>query len=395
MPLLEPERMTMPEMLKEHGYATLCIGKWHLGMKWARKDGAENPADAVRIADEEIDLTKPITEGPLTAGFDYYFGTAVPNFPPYCFLENDHIVGPIPDRPKPDSMHGNPGRMQEGWRLDRILGGLADKATEKIHEHHTQHADQPLFLYMPLTAPHTPISPSEAFRGKTEATLYGDFVAEVDHCVGRVMKALDDAGMADNTLVVFTSDNGSPGRNGENASGPTGSCFRDSGHNPSGPWRGMKADIHEGGHRVPFIVRWPGKTPAGVTSDALICHVDLMSTIAAIVGHELPEACAEDSFCMLPLFRGEKLEKPIRETVVHHSGNGLFAVRAGDWKLVLGKGSGGFTKVDVPKDAPAGQLFNLADDPAEANNLYEQRPEIVERLTGLKEKYVADGRTRP
>ncbi len=395
MPLLEPERLTMPEMLKEHGYATLCIGKWHLGMKWARKDGTENDPTATRIADEEIDLTKPITEGPLTAGFDYYFGTAVPNFPPYCFLENDHIVGPIPDRIKPKSMYGNPGRVQEGWQLDRILGGLADKATEKIAEHHTKTPDQPLFLYMPLTAPHTPISPSEAFRGKTEATLYGDFVAEVDHCVGRVMKALDEANMADNTLVVFTSDNGSPGRNGENAGGPTGSCFRDSGHNPSGPWRGMKSDIHEGGHRVPFIVRWPGKAPAGKTSDALICHVDLMATIAATLNHDLPQDCAEDSFCMLPLFRGEAPDKPIRETVVHHSGSGIFAVRAGDWKLIFGKGSGGFTKFTPPKDAPAGQLFNLADDPAEKQNLYEQRPEIVERLTGLKEKYVAEGRTRP
>jgi arylsulfatase A-like enzyme len=248
---------------------------------------------------------------------------------------------------------------------------------------------------MPLTAPHTPIAPSEEFRGKTKATLYGDFVAEVDYCVGRVMKALDETGMADDTLVVFTSDNGSPGRNGEDWSGPTGSCLRDSGHNPSGPWRGMKSDIHEGGHRVPFVLRWPGNTPKNKTSNALICHVDLMATIAAIVGHDLPEECAEDSFCMLPVFRGEIPEKPIRQTVVHHSGGGLFAVRAGDWKLVFGKGSGGFTKINVPKDAPAGQLFNLADDPAEKKNLYEELPEVVERLTGLKDKYVADGRTRP
>jgi arylsulfatase A-like enzyme len=157
----------------------------------------------------------------------------------------------------------------------------------------------------------------------------------------------------------------------------------------------MKSDIHEGGHRVPFIVRWPGKTAAGATSNALICHVDLMATVAAILGHDIPHDSAEDSFCMLPLFLGKTPDKPIRETLVHHSGSGMFGLRAGDWKLAFGKGSGGFTKINVPKDAPAGQLFNLKDDPGETKNLYEERPEIVERLTQLKEKYVADGRTRP
>ncbi|MBN1589878.1 MAG: arylsulfatase, partial [Pirellulales bacterium] len=271
MPLLETERVTLAEMLKSHGYATTCIGKWHLGMAWQRNDGKQTPASANRVPDKVIDLSKPVLNGPCDHGFDSYFGTDIPNFPPYCFIQDDRIVGPTPDRPKPKSMFGLPGRMQKGWKLERILPTLGEKAVAYIRDRAANDKNEPFFLYLPLTAPHTPIVPNQAFHGKSQATRYGDFVAEVDAVVGDVLAALNEAGLTENTIVVFTSDNGSPGRNGENASGPTGSCFRDSRHNPSGPWRGRKGDIHEAGHRVPLIVRWPGHVRPDSVSDELIC----------------------------------------------------------------------------------------------------------------------------
>ncbi len=395
MPLIEPGRLTLAQMLKQQGYATACLGKWHLGMKWARRDGKTSPPDAVVIDDAAIDLAGPITAGPLTAGFDYYFGTAVPNFPPYCFLENDHVFGPVPDRPKPKSMYGHPGRMQEGWKLENILPTLTEKAAGYIRRQAAEHPGEPFFLYSALTAPHTPIAPSASFQGRSRATRYGDFVAQVDAHLGAVLDALEETGTAKETIVVFTSDNGSPGRNGENYEGPTGSCFRDSGHNPSGPWRGIKADIQEGGHRVPFIVRWPGRVPAGRVSDELICHADFFATVAAILACPLPRDAAEDSFNMLPVLLDQPHQGPVRSSLIHHSGNGMFAIRSGPWKLIRGQGSGGFTRVKVPPGSPPGQLYNLADDPGERKNLYAQRPEVVQRLSKLLEQQIAAGRTRP
>jgi arylsulfatase A len=394
MPLLEPERVTLPEMLKQHGYATAAIGKWHLGMKWQRNDGRETPPHTGRLPDEVIDLAKPVLDGPCNHGFDSYFGTDVPNYPPFCFIENDRVFGPMPDRPKPKTMHGSPGRMQQGWRLERILPTLGQRAVAYIHQRAAKR-DEPFFLYLPLTAPHTPIVPNPPFRGSTQATLCGDFVAEVDALVGDVLAALDETGLAENTIVVFTSDNGSPDLDGTNCGGQFYSCSRRSGHNPSGPWRGIKADIHEGGHRVPLIVRWPGNVRAGSVSEELICLVDFYATLAGIIGHELPDDAAEDSFNMLPALLEKKLLGPIRSSLIHHSWRGMFAIRSGPWKLIRGQGSGGFTKVVVPPDAPKGQLYHLGDDPKEQRNLYNDRPDVVERLSRLLDEQSAAGRTRP
>ncbi len=391
-PLIDAERLTVPAMLRKHGYHSACVGKWHLGWDWPTTDGEPPKKDAVT----NVDFTKPAANGPTTRGFDYYFGTAVPNFPPYCFIENDRTVG-IPTETKPKSMFGHPGPMLPGWDLTDILPGLTDKAVDYLGER-AQTPERPFFLYMPLTAPHTPIVPAPEFIGKSQAGLYGDFVHQVDWTVGQVMKALDAHGMADDTLVIFTSDNGSPARNGKNASGPVRACLNETGHNPSGVLRGIKADIWDGGHRVPFIARWSRHVPRGATSDELMCHVDLMATCAALVGERLSDNAAEDSYNVLPALLGERQKTPIREAVVHHSGNGHFAIRQGQWKLITMLGSGGWTKPGKAKpepDGPQGQLYDMHADISEQRNLWLERPDVVQRLTALLEKYQKEGRSTP
>lgn len=397
-PLIEPDRLTLAKMLKAHGYATACIGKWHLGMQWAtRSPDVRLPPLWDRGFDQsQIDLAGRITAGPLTAGFDLYFGTAVPNFPPYCFIENDHVLGKIPDRPKPDHVYGNPGLIQEGWDLHRILPSLKGRAVQFIEEQ--AKAGRPFFLYLPLTAPHTPIVPNQPFLGRSRAGDYGDLVAEVDAVLGAVMDALQRSGAADNTLLIFTSDNGSPARAGDphlrgKDWAATGAVIRMFGHNPNAPLRGMKADVFEGGHRVPLVVRWPGQVKAGTTNHQIVCLVDWMATIAAIVGHKLPDDAAEDSYDLGPTLRDPS--RAVREDVVHHSGGGMFAIRRGEWKLIVGRGSGGWTRVKAAEEDPPAQLYHLTDDPQEQNNLYNQWPEIVRQLTERLESYRQRGRSRP
>ena len=392
-PLIDQERLTVPKLLKRRGYHSACVGKWHLGWDWPTTDGIRPGRNELG---KNVDFTKPIANGPTTRGFDYYFGTAVPNFPPYCFIENDRTVG-IPSAMKPDDMFGCPGPMLPGWKLEEVLPGLTDKAVEYIGQR-AKEPDTPFFLYMPLTAPHTPIVPAKEFRGKSQAGKYGDFVHQVDWTAGQVVEALEKHGMADNTLVIFTSDNGSPARNGDKASGPTGSVLRETGHNPSGVLRGMKADIWDGGHRVPFLARWPGHIAAGTTNDELICSVDLMATCAAILDEPLPDNAGEDSYDIRPALLGEKHNKPIREALVHHSGNGAFAIRQGRWKLIIDLGSGGWTKPRVGKPKPGGpegQLYDMHADISERRNLWLERPDIVERLTQLLDKYRNERRSAP
>ena len=392
-PLIEADRVTVPKLLKAHGYHTACIGKWHLGWDWPTTDG-QPPVE--NSPGENIDFSKPIAGGPTTRGFDYYFGTAVPNFPPYCFIENDRTVG-TPTAWKPKSMFGHDGPMLPGWDLEAILPALGERAVEYVGER-AETPERPFFLYLPLTAPHTPIVPAAAFRGKSEAARYGDFVYQVDWTVGEVMRALDEYGLADNTLVIFTSDNGSPARNGENACGPPGSVVRETGHRPSGDLRGMKADIYEGGHRVPFIARWPGRTPRKATSAEPICHTDLIATCAAILGETLPEDAGEDSYNILPALEGKTSAKPIREAVVHHSGNGVFAVRQGRWKLITHLGSGGWTKPANEKPEPGGpqgQLYDMTADVSERRNLWMEKPEVIRDLTALLDRYKKQGRSAP
>jgi len=251
----------------------------------------------------------------------------------------------------------------------------------------------PFLLYFPLTAPHTPIAPTEAFQGTSKAGAYGDYVQQVDWTVGQIMKVLEQTHQADNTLLIFTSDNGSPGRDGTNMSGPA-SSVRKYGHNPSYIYRGIKADIWEGGHRVAFIARWPGRIKPGSKSDQTICLTDLLATCADIMGEELPTDAGEDSFSLLPYLLDTTPEGPRREAVVHHSINGLFAIRSGKWKLIDGAGSGGWSGKG---DGLPGQLYDMEADPGEQNNLYSDpgHQHIVNRLKALLEEYKTQGRSRP
>jgi len=402
-PLIDANRLTVGKLMKAHGYDTACIGKWHLGWDWPTTNGKEPVGIGktnVVNSGSNVDFGKPIANGPTTRGFDYYFGTAVPNFPPYCFIENEMTVG-IPAGKKPDDMFGSPGPILNGWKLEGILPGLERKAVEYIdakggrinNPAFRQTAGKPFFLYVPLTAPHTPIAPAGQFKGKSKAGAYGDFICQVDHVAGRVIDALERNGLTGNTLVIFASDNGSPGRDGTNMSGKTNSVRR-FGHNPSYIYRGIKADAWDGGHRVPFIARWPGRIKPGSVSDETICHVDLMATCAAILGYDLPPNAGEDSYNILPALTGRNLNKPIREATVHHSGNGMFAIRQGKWKLILGRGSGGWSGQGKPEDPPV-QLYDMSMDVSERTNLSTEYPDIVEGLTRLLQKYKVQGHSRP
>lgn len=405
-PLIEPDRLTVGDLLKKHGYSTACIGKWHLGWDWPTIDGS-------RINDQiapgqwettnrnafgkKVDFTRPIASGPTTRGFDYYFGDDVPNFPPYCFIENDRTIG-VPTEEKPRDMFGAPGPMIKGWQLDRVMPALTQKAVEYIKAEPAakpfgKKAANPFFLYLPLTAPHTPIAPVGKFQGTSKAGAYGDFVQQVDWTVGQITKTLEKTHQVENTLLIFTSDNGSPGRDGTNMSGATNSIRR-YGHNPSFIYRGIKADIWEGGHRVPFIARWPGRIKPGSWSDATICLTDLLATVADIVGDELPRDAGEDSFSLLPFLMGTALDGPEREAVVHHSIDGLFAIRSGRWKLVEGAGSGGWSGKG---DGLPGQLYDMKADPGEQNNLYNDpgHKDIINSLKALLARYKTQGRSRP
>ncbi len=408
-PLIDKDRTTVPEFLKSKGYNTACIGKWHLGWDWPTKDGTKIN-DTVAIGEwdsrnrdqfgKKIDFTQKIENGPVTRGFDYYFGDDVPNFAPYCFIENDKTVG-LPEEEKPADMFGTPGPMLAGWKLDAVMPTLTKKAVGYIKTNAGSNSDvkkhDPFFLYFALTAPHTPIAPTEEFKNKSRAGAYGDFVQQVDWTVGQVMLALEKSGQAENTLIIFTSDNGSPGRDGTNMGGPPNSVKK-YGHNSSYIYRGIKADIWEGGHRVPFIARWPGKIKPDTKSEEVICLTDLFATCAAILTEKLPDNVAEDSYNILPALKSEKYDHPIRKATVHHSINGSFAIRQGKWKLELCPLSGGWSgtiKNAAEQDLPMIQLYDLSKDIGEQKNLQAQYPEVVHRLTNLLKDYVAKGRSTP
>jgi len=381
-PLIEEERLTVAELLQQQGYVTGMVGKWHLGMTWFDKEGTpanahlelsdapfrKESAERVAAVGRSVDFTKAIRGGPVDHGFDYYFGVDVPNFPPYVWIENDRTLG-IPSVPKPEAMYGHPGPMLPGWKLEEILPGLSDKAVSWITEQSKQ--KKPFFLYLPLTSPHAPIVPSKAFQGKSGISKYGDFVIETDWVVGQVMKALEEAGIADNTLLIFSTDNGtSPQAN----FGELESYGVDLQHH----FKGHKFDIHEGGHRVPFVARWPERIQAGSTCSETICMNDFMATVADILEAPLPDHAAEDSTSILKLLTGEATELPGHPSVVNHSVGGQFAIRKGRWKL-------------VPK--PEVQLFDLDADPKESRNLAASHPEIVKEMADRLVEYRNSGRS--
>lgn len=379
--LIENGRMTLASLLRLHAYRTACIGKWHLGLGDAKK----------------TDYANKLNPGPNDVGFDYFFGIpASLDMDPYVFVENDR-----PTEMPTDKIAGSAMRRKGGggfWRggpiapsfkhID-VLPTLTKKAVSYLEGQAKEKDGKPFFLYFPLSAPHTPWLPTKEFAGKSKAGPYGDFVVQVDATVGAILDALDRLKLSDDTLVIVTSDNGAHWL-------PSDIMLYM--HLANLSYRGQKADIWEAGHRVPFIVRWPGRVPAGRTSDQTICLTDLMATFADIVGEKLPASAGEDSNNLLPVFLGKHKGGPLREATVHHAMNGMFAIRQGDWVFIDGLGSGGFTapqKEKATPKGPTGQLYNLADDLGQQKNLFLERPEVVERLRVLLRRYQDEGHSRP
>ena len=398
--LIEPGRMTVASLLKSHGYHTACFGKWHLGMDWVLREGKQVTQLGIETPEQvwNVDYSRPIANGPNAVGFDEYFGiSASLDMVPYTFIYNEHVAV-LPSVEKDFLMMleraggktTRKGPAAAEFEAGDVLPTLTRKAVEYIDRQAAKEGQgKPFFLYLPLASPHTPITATPEWRGKSGLNPYADFVMQTDSSIGQVLAALEKHQFAENTLVILTSDNGcSPEAKFDE--------LLAKGHNPNYTFRGHKADIYEGGHHVPFIVRWPAKVRAGTTSDRLVCLTDFLATCAEIVDIRLPADAGEDSVSFLPTLVCMP-EAPPRSAVVHHSINGSFAIREGTWKLALCPGSGGWSAPRPGRDdagaLPLVQLFDLGKDAAEKDNLQGKHPEVVARLTALLEKYVADGRS--
>jgi arylsulfatase A len=399
-PVLDDE-LTMAGMLRARGYRTACIGKWHLGWNWGdiRKPDARPAVDRTGrtrvFAPGDFDWSKAISGGPLSHGFDSYFGDDVPNFPPYAWFEDDRVITEpteplsITPRTAEGSWEARPGPMTRGWDFYAVIPRLTERVVEWIGRRRGQ--DGPFFLYVPFNSPHAPIVPTKEFVGTSRAGGYGDFMVQTDAKVGRILRALGDNGFTANTLVVFTADNG--------AERYAYDRVRNFGHRSSGPLRGLKRDLYEGGHRVPFVVKWPGVVRPGTVSDALVSQVDLMATLAAVVGHELPANTAHDSHDLLAVWK-HNAPSP-RRSIVHNTFADVYAIRHDQWVLIAAR-SGAHSQVPAWFDAEnhyrknehPGELYDLSTDLPQRQNLYADRPEKVRELTGLLEQIRAKGQVR-
>ncbi|UUO06868.1 arylsulfatase [Blastopirellula sp. J2-11] len=398
-PVLEQE-MTIPELLKEKGYRTACIGKWHLGWNWDEiRNQDVKPEKDQRGRDiyspAAFDWSKPISGGPLSHGFDYYFGDDVPNFPPYAWFENDRVITeptePLSITPKTaeGSWEARPGPMVKDWDFYQVVPRLTERTVEWIGQQKEKQG--PFFLYVPFNSPHAPIVPTEEFRGKSKAGGFGDYVVQTDDNIGRILKALDENGFGENTLVIFTADNG--------AERYAYDRVRNFDHWSSAPLRGVKRDLYEGGHHVPMIVKWPAQVQPDTTSDALVSQVDLLASVAEIVGFELPQGAADDSYSLLKVWK-ENDASP-RQSIVHNTMAGRFAIRDGDWVLIAAK-TGAHSKVPAwfdkergyTEDGLPGELYNLKLDIAQMHNLYADQPEKVKELTERMNQIQAKGQVR-
>jgi arylsulfatase A len=382
--LIPADRPTLGHLMRKAGYYTAMIGKWHLGWDWHRTGG-------------KIDFTKPVKNGPDINGFDRYYGHCGSlDMPPYVWVDTGRITAP-PDREEGVSKQDDPygwyrrGPIGSDFHIKEVLPHLFEKSIVLIQSRaEAAKGGKPFFLYLALPAPHTPIVPIAPFKGSSGMNPYADFVIQVDHHMGQLLGSLKEAGLDDNTLVIFTSDNGcSPEANFD--------VLKKYDHDPSAGYRGHKADIYEGGHRVPFIVRWPGQVKAGSTTNAMACLTDVYATLEEITGQPRQSLGGEDGFSLLPVLRGA--DSSSRDTLISHSIGGSFAIRQGEWKLCLSAGSGGWS---APREAvakkqglPKMQLFNLNDDPGERENLLSARPEKVDLLLRLLDNQVRRGRCTP
>lgn len=401
--VFKPGQLTLPEMLKTKGYATAAIGKWHLGWGWdaiRKPDAKPRSEDKKKVwGPEAFDWSKPIPGGPLAHGFDHYFGDDVINFPPYTWIEDDKVLA-APDtmldtksfKPvKEGSWESRAGPMVIGWDPYQNIPETTRRGVDYIRSR--QGAAEPFFLYFAYPSPHAPIIPNDAFDGKSGAGSYGDLICETDDSIGKLLTALEESGQAENTLIIFSADNGA-----EYYAYARDKRFN---HWSSQPLRGAKRDLYEGGHRVPFIVKWPGVTQAGRTSDALVSQIDVMATIAAAVGFTLPAAAAEDSHDLLPLLCGGA-ESP-RTTHIHNTNKDAWAIRHGNWLLIDAK-SGYTSTRDAKWEASRGypadddqpfELYDLSTDLSQKHNLAATHPEQVKELTALLQQIRKQGHSAP
>ena len=384
-PLIEPARLTVASLLKSKGYATGAFGKWHLGLGWSTKDGQPPTDDGWNV-----DYVAGVTGGPLAVGFDTcYCITGSLDMAPYCFIEDEHIVGdPIVEK-VPYNAQQRKGLMEPGWRDELVDVTFCDRAVQFIDQQTQQSPDQPFLLYLTPSAPHRPCVPPDFVRGTSRAGLRGDMVSLVDWMVGEIDSALARNGLVEDTLIMVTSDNGARA---------TDYSGNDWGHKPNGDLRGQKADIWDGGHREPFVARWPGHVAAGATSEALVCLGDLTATCAEILERDLDSGEAEDSYSFLHALLGASPNGPARTDLIHHSGGGMFSIRRDNWKLIMGLGSGGFSEPADPEPTdggPGGQLYNLASDLQESTNLWLEQSATVADLSALLARHQRVGHSRP
>lgn len=389
--LIEPERETVASFLKTNGYNTACIGKWHLGLDWKKKDQSKEIPDikwkqkVEANFDDNVDYSSYISGGPSDHGFDYSF--IIPaslDMSPYCYIQNGHVVeepigytaGKLPE----DEGRGvfwRTGKMSPSFDFDKVLPAFVDTAAHYISTQ-AQNED-PFFLYLPLPSPHTPWLPDSKYDSVSGAGKYGDYVAMVDDMIGRLVKEINQAGISHNTLFIVTSDNGADWRPED---------IEATDHLANYIYKGRKADIYEAGHRIPFIAQWPGVIPSGIRSDQVMCTTDLFATLAGLLGQELPENNAEDSENLWPAFIGQDHES-IRDYTIHHSLDGYFSIRKGKWKYTPHLGSGGFSdpkSIKPEKGEAPGTLYNMEIDVKEENNLYSDYPEVVAELSELLEQ---------
>ncbi|MDB4286182.1 arylsulfatase [bacterium] len=393
--LIPKSRTTVASMLQQQGYHTSFIGKWHLGWNWALKNPEEFGGEGWDAKDfDNIDFTQPVTHTPNDLGFDFAYGhSGSLDMAPYVYVKNGRVTS------FPDSTTVNTGKYS-WWRKgptspdffhEKVTPNFFRRAIVTIKQ--SAKHQEPFFLYLALPSPHTPILPTERWQGKSGLNPYGDFMMMIDDYMGQLLDAVKASGIEENTLIIFTSDNGcSPAAKIEE--------LLAKGHHPSSVYRGHKADIYEGGHRVPFIAKWPAKIPKGSASAETICTTDFMATCAEISGYSLSDNEGEDSYSLLPLFKQKQLEHSFREATVHHSINGSFAIRQGDWKLILCPGSGGWSFPKPNNKAamdtlPELQLYNLSTDPSETSNLQASNPQKVGELTALLSTYIQQGRSTP
>lgn len=416
--LITEDRLTLPGMLQEQGYETALFGKWHIGMSFLDKDGQviddkEPPRGTDRTTNQNrgvaavrrVDYSRPSPDSPIHRGFDHFFGTVCCPTTDwlYAYMDGDRIPVPptqVIDKSKLPthdwSFDCRPGLVAPDFDHEEVDKVFLQKSLNFLDRHSEEDSGKPFFLFHSLQAVHLPSFPAKEFQGKSGAGPHGDFIFEFDYIVGQLINKLEELGYADNTLVIVTSDNGPEVGTVINMRGQYD-------HDGASPWRGVKRDNWEGGHRVPMVARWPHKVKAGSISEQTVCLTDIMATCAAIADAQLPNEAAEDSFNLLPILLGESTED-VREYTLHQTISLALAIRRGDWKYLDHQGSGGnrygtgrlekYTLPDMAPEAP-GQLYNLAIDPGETTNLFFKHPEVVKEMKAKLEEFKTSGRSAP